>query len=95
MKKKELSFRHQVVAEMPLDLLLGLIEVNALDKFVNNTVEEHDINFLNTYIRFKDRLKEDNTSPPNKLQLFFTTAFIFNNFEGDSYWWRKYWEMVR
>lgn len=39
MKKKELSLRHLLVAEMPYKLLSFLIEERALTEFINNSLQ--------------------------------------------------------
>lgn len=96
MKKKKLSFRHQIVAEMPLTLLLELIKVGAFTAFINNAAEEHDEEFLKNYKQFfNNKLDFNCFRECEKFRIFFSQAFTFERFEGESYWWRKYWEMIR
>lgn len=91
MKKKKLSYRHQIVAEMPLELLFGLIKVNELNSFVNNAVDGGDCGFLDTYRRYREEDMFNNKQDKNIF--FFRGLFVFDWYQGYNYWWRKYWEM--
>ena len=85
MKKKELSFRHQLVSFMPYKLLVFLIKLGVFHKFVENTVKEDDKRFLATYFKLKERGYTERML----IEHFVSNAFYYDMTpEGANYWER-------
>ena len=82
--KKQLTLRHRLVCAIPFSLLQFLIDYNCLDKYLDNTLSELSVAFIDN-IENQGKLLEQQ-SPED----FFARAFIWKNSpEGYDYWYRR------
>ena len=82
--KKQLSFRHRLVCAIPFSLLQYLIDYKCLDKYLNNTLSEPALSFIEM-IESSSKIAEQKVP-----KVFFTAAFVWDNSpEGYNYWYRR------